>query len=127
MFQSAEAGHQCKKCGFLLTEEMCSIVDDLPTLEKKISIDIIAALICIAGHVIRKEKQTEDTYFLYEKYGGYTSELNRGGLAKPDDSVSQWVIYSYIIFQTVADHSCRKSLCNLLMVVSELYNLNMDM
>ena len=105
---------------------MCSIVDDLPILEKKISVDTIAALIYIAGYVIRKEEQTEDTYFLYEKYGGYTNELNRGGLTKPGDSVSQWVIYSYIIFHTVAAHSCRKYLCNVLMVVSELYNLNMD-
>ena len=40
------------------------------TLEKKIPIDTIAALIYIAGHAIRKEEQKEDTYFLYEKYGG---------------------------------------------------------
>ena len=52
----------------------------------------------------------EDTYFLYEKYGGCTSELNRAGLTKPGVSVSQWVIYSYIFFHTVADHSCRKPL-----------------
>ena len=52
------------------TQEMCSIVDDLPTLEKKITIDTIAALIYIAGYVICKEEQTEDTYFLYENYGG---------------------------------------------------------
>ena len=65
VFQSAEAGHQCEKCGFLLTEEMCSIVDDLPTLEKNIPIDTIAALIYIASYVIRKEEQMEDTYFLY--------------------------------------------------------------
>ena len=64
--------------------------------------------------------------FLFEKYGCYLNDLNRGGLTKPGDSVSQWVIYSYIVFHTVAEHTCRKSLCNVLMVVSELYSLNMD-
>ena len=105
---------------------MCSIMDNLPTLEEKLSAETISALLYIAGYVIRRDEQHEDTYSFCEKYGTYLDELNRGGLTKPGDSVVQWVIYSHIVFNAVFEHVCRKSLSNVLMIISELYGLNME-
>ena len=125
-FQLPEADHNCKKCGFWMTEEMCSIVDDLPSLEKKLSPDTIASLVYIAGYVVRKDDLMDDTYFYYDKHGSYLDKLNRGGLQKPGDTVAQFTIYAYIVFHAVVDHVCRRSLCNVFMVISQLYGMNME-
>ena len=38
-------------------------------------------------------------FMYYEKYGAYTQNLNRGGLKIPEDSICQWSIFSYIMFE----------------------------
>ena len=38
----------------------------------------------------------------------------------------QWSIFSYIVFHEIVNKVCRKSLCNVLMLLSEFYELNMD-
>ena len=40
--------------------------------------------------------------------------------------VSQWSYYCYVIFCEVANHTCRNSLCNILMIISEYYGFNLD-
>ena len=69
--------------------------------------------------MIRKDEEREDTYYFCEKFGSYLDELNRGGLTKPGDTVVQWVMYSHIIFNSVVEHVCRKSLSNVFMIISE--------
>ena len=52
--------------------------------------------------------------------------LNRGGLTIPGDTACQWSSYSYVTFREVADYTCRKSLCNILIMISEFHGLNMN-
>ena len=87
-FPNLEAGHSGSKCGFLLSEDMCAILDNLPELESGLSMDTIMTLVYIAGYVVRN-----DDPHTYGKYGSFTNEMNRGGLTIPGDSASQWVIY----------------------------------
>ena len=58
LFQTNDAGHQCDKCSYWLSEEICNLVDDLPTLEGKLSAETKSVLLYIAGYVIRKDEQT---------------------------------------------------------------------
>ena len=106
---------------------MCTILDNLPELESSLSVDTIMALVYIAGYVVRNDDDAvDDTHFYFEKYGSFTNEMNRGGLTIPGDSACQLVIYSYVMFHQVVDYSSRTYLCNVLMVVSELYKFNMN-
>ena len=41
-------------------------------------------------------------------------------------SVSQCSYYCYVMFCEVANHTCRNSLCNILMIISEYYGFNME-
>ena len=99
-------------------------MDNLPELESSLPVDTIMTLVYIAGYVVRNDDP--HTYFYFEKYGSFTNEMNRGSLTIPGDSACQWVIYSYVMFHQVVDYSCRTSLCNVLIVVSELYKFNMN-
>ena len=124
-----EPGHFCEKCSFTLSERMCDILDCLPEMQASISADSMMALVYIAGFLISKDKEEAnggDSYFYYEKYGGFTADLNRGGLHIPGDFVCQWVIYGYVMFHEVVHHCCRKSLCHILTTISELYDLNIN-
>ncbi|XP_065660880.1 uncharacterized protein LOC136084588 [Hydra vulgaris] len=120
------SGHSCERCGFYLNEEKCLIFDNLPELENILSINVKITLIYIAGFVVRNDKDSDDSYFYYEKFRDLTEEINRGGLTIPGDLVCQWVIYCYIMFREVADNTCISSLCNLMMLVSESYQLKMN-
>ena len=77
-------------------------------------------LVYIARYLVAKEGQIhqDDSYFYYDKYGGFTADLNCSGLHIPGDSVRQWIIYSYVIFHEVVQHCCRKSLSNVLTIIS---------
>ena len=123
---NVESGHSCDKCGYLLSEEACEVFDMLPELEKSLSQDVKSTLTYIAGYIVRKDENLDDTHFYFEKYGDFTDDLNRGGLTIPGDSVCQWVFFSYTLFFTVASCVCRTSLCNLLMVISEAHGFNME-
>ena len=79
LFQTNDAGHQCDDGSYWLSEEICNLVDDLPTLEGKLSAETKSVLLYIAGYVIRKDEQREDTYYFCENFGSYLDELNRGG------------------------------------------------
>ena len=120
------SGHSCERCSFYLNEEKCLIFDNLPELENILSIYVKMSLIYIAGYVARNDEDSDDSYFYYEKFRYFTDEINRGGLNVPGDFVCQWVIYCYIMFCEVADNTCISSLCNLMMLISESYQLNMN-
>ena len=51
-FPNLEAGHSCSKCGFLLSQDMCTKLDNLPELESSLSVDTIMTLVYIAGYVV---------------------------------------------------------------------------
>ena len=122
---NAEAGHNYSSCGFMLTEDMCTIMDNLPKFEDRTSEDTKIALIYIAGYIVRKN-YIEDTFKYHQKYGAFVNDLNRGGLTIPGDSACQWSFYCYVMFREVANYTCRKSLCNILMIISEFYGFNLE-
>ena len=127
ILDGAESSHSCEKCGILLSDDMCDVLDNLPELEKSLTVDTIMTLVYIAGYIVRNDDdQLERSYFYYEQYGNFLKDLNRGGLCIPYDAVCQWVIYSYAMFKVLAEVCCRTSLCNFLMLISEMYELNMD-
>ena len=119
--------HSCDKCGFLLTENLCNVIDNLPNLEKSLSMDCIMALVYISGYIMRNDSITEDSHFYFEKYGNFLNEMNRGGLKIPGDSMCQWVIFCYIVFHEVNEKTCRTSLSKIKVLsreVGRFYFLN---
>ena len=129
---SLDTAHCCPNCGFLLDESSAELFDKLPDLESFISPDTNMALIYISGYIIRKDNELsenellEKTTFYHQKHGQYTDSINRGGLNIPTDNTCQWVIFSFIIFNTIKGLVCRTSLSNILMMVSEFYNFEIQ-
>ena len=88
-------------------------------------------LVHIAGYVTRKDLDMSDeelfgvTTFYYEKFGGYTNQLDRGHLNVPVDTTVQWSFFSYILFRCVKDFVCRSSLSKIFAKISEHYNFGM--
>ena len=54
----------------------------LPKMQASVSEDLIAALIYITRYLTakNKNKDLDVSYFYYEKYGGFTANLNRNNL-----------------------------------------------
>ena len=127
-----DIGHHCQKCGYCMDEKASSTFEDLEKLEDHISSETKISLCHIAGYVTRhddvesEESLLNTTTFYFQRYGSFTSSLGRGGLKVPTDSACQWTFFSYIMFNVVKNHVCRKSLANLFMVVSEMHSLNMQ-
>ena len=126
----ADIGHQCDKCGYLMDENASYVFDSLDCLEDNIALETKMSLVHIAGYVTRKDFATETdlidtTTFYFQKYGEYTKLLDRGGLKIPTDDACQWVFFCYIMFNAVKDSICRKSLCNVFMLVSEMNDFGM--
>ena len=127
ILDGVESSHSCEKCGILLSDDMCDVLDNLPELEKSLPFDTIMTLVYIAGYIVRKDdERLERSYFYYEQYGNFLKDLNRGGLHIPYDAACQWVVYSYAMFKVLAEVCCRTSLCNTLVLISEMYGFNMD-
>ena len=80
----------------------------------------------IAGYICRNDNESDDTKLYFKKFGSFTESINRGGLHIPNDNVCQFCIFSDIIFHEVVNKVCRNSLCNILMLVSDIYSLNME-
>ena len=99
---------------------------NLTQLEETLDMNTKMALVYIAGYIVRNDNEIDDSHEYYEKYGSFTDNLNRGGLSIPGDSACQWTFFSYIIFKIVADHVCRKSLSNILVLISEMHMFNMN-
>ena len=123
------SGHECASCTYVLCEEGSEIFDNLETLESSLSDATKMTPLYIAGYVVRinydEEKLLEHTAFYYEKFGKYIKSLDRGGLKIPSDTTCQWVLFSFILFHTVKEKVCRKSLSRIFMLVSEFYFFDM--
>ena len=70
--------------------------------------------------------EIHDIYFYYEIYGNYLMDVNHAGLKIPGDTICQFTIYSYIIFHEVADLSGCSSFCNILILISEMYDFDIN-
>ena len=98
---NVEYGHSCFNCSFLLDKNSAEIFDGLPELESSVPKGTKMILVYIAGY-------------------------DRGGLNVPTDNNCQWAIFCFILFNAVKEKVCRKSFCNLCMMVSEYYDFDME-
>lgn len=127
-----DPGHKCEHCEYRMDDDTMKIFDSMPDLEDKICRETKMSLVHMAGYVSRKDQElSEDemldvTTFYFQKYGDYTQKLDRGGLNIPSDKICQWAFFSYILFNSVKDNVCRKSLSNLFMLISTTYELGME-
>ena len=118
-----DIGHKCDKCLYVLDSEKCDVFDALVHLENSVSTDVKMALVYIAGYVTRKDDPNiDDTQYYYQKFGSFLKNLDRGGLNVPTDTYCQWTVLCYIMFHSVQDVTCRKSLSKLFLSISEKYN-----
>ena len=60
------------------------------------------------------------------KFGSYTDELDRGQLNIPTECTCQWTLFSFIVFQTIKDNVCRKSLTDILLMIAERYSFGIS-
>ena len=58
--------------------------------------------------------------------GNCLKNMNRGDLKIPGDTICQLKIYSYIIFHKIENFSCRSSFCNILMLISDMYDFDIN-
>ena len=85
--------------------------------------DVTMALLYNAGYVTPKDDPNiDDTQYYYQKFGSFLKNLDRGGLNAPTDTYCQWTVLCYIMFHSVQDVTCRKSLSKLFLSISEKYN-----
>ena len=98
---------------------------------KKISVEDKMSLVRTAGYVTRKDIMSEDelfetTSFYASKFGQYTDMLDRGNLKVPSNRANQWTFFSYVMFVIVKDKVCQKSLSDLLLEISTIYDFGMS-
>ena len=120
--------HKCADCAYVLCAEASDIFDQLPSHEDSISHDAKSNLVHIAGYVTRKlvnELPADDTYYYFEKHGDFTASLDRGRLNTPGDTVCQWTIFGYIMFESVKNKVCRTSLARIFQAISDAHGFNM--
>ena len=124
---NVDAGHDCLNCGYLLHEEACHVFDTLPHLETKISTDVKMSLVYIARYVTRNDDPvSDDAQFYFHNFGLFLKTMDWGGLNIPTDSYCQWAIFCYIMFNSVKDVTCRRSLNNLFLLVSDRYDFKIS-
>ena len=114
----------------MLDEEGAEIFDNLEKLEKPIPLATKMALVYIAGYVTRKDPELREkdllsqTTFYHQQFGDYLDSLDRGSLNIPSDCSCQLTFFCYIMFNSVKQ-VCRKSLCNIFVLISEFHSLGM--
>ena len=119
-------GHECEKCHYDLEQSHYDVLENLPDLEVHISEQVHMSLVYISGYVCRTESEEDgDSTLYYEKYGTYMRNMDRGGLKVPNDRCCQWTVFCYIMFETLKDSTCRKSLSKIFLLVSEIYDFGM--
>ena len=64
-----------------------------------------------------------ETHFYYEKYGKYTDPEK---LKVFSDHTCQWLFFCFILFHTIKEKVCYKSLSNIFMLISELHFFNIE-
>ena len=98
-------------------------MDCLPEMQPSVSVNNGIGLHSRVRYIVGKDENgddADDSHFNYNKYGFFPDNLNRGG---PGDTVCEWVVYSYVMFNEVVNYCCRKSLCRILAIISNLYDL----
>ena len=104
---------------YLLNVEGCNAFDKLADLKNSLSENIKMVLLYIAGYITRNDEKDneDDTTIYYQKYGRLMK--NCGGLNIPTDSLCQWSIFCCIMFTFVKDVTCRRSLSNIFILISD--------
>jgi len=127
-----EEGHYCQDCSFTMDENTAEVFDNLPLLEEFLIIDTKMSLVYIAGYVTRKDGEIgEDellsvTTFYHQKFGSFTDGVDRGMLNIPNDRACQWTFFSYILFSSIKQKVCQKSLSTALDNIASHYSFNMS-
>ena len=106
-----------------ISDDKCDILDSLPDLKKKLPPDIFIILIYVAGYVGRSD-EIHDAYFYYEIYGNYLKFMNPGGPKISGDIICQLAIY--IIFHEASNLYCCSTFCNILMLISEMFDSDIN-
>ena len=112
----------------MLDEEGAEIFDNLEKLEKSIPLATKMTLVYIAGYVTRKDPELNETdllsqtTFYHQKFRDYLDSLDRGSLNIPSDCSRQWTFFCYIMFNSVKQKVCRKSLCNIFVFISDFHS-----
>ena len=91
------SGHSCECCQFLMGDHTIDVFDNLPKLEKSLPTDVKETLVYIACYIIHKTP-IDSTFNYFSKFGDFTNEMSRGGLAKPTETLWQIVFFACIIF-----------------------------
>ena len=52
--------------------------------------------------------------------------MDRGGLNISTDNSCQWSFFCFTLFNAATEKVCRKSFCNMYMMVSEYYDFEME-
>ena len=52
---NTESGHSCESCNYLMNDNAIDIFDNLPELEKSLSVDVKSTLVYISGYILRKD------------------------------------------------------------------------
>ena len=86
------------------------------------------ALVYVAGYITRNDNQPSEceTHFYYEKYGKYINLTDHGKLKIPSYHTSQWLFFCFILFHTIKEKVCYKSLSNIFILISEFHFFNME-
>ena len=100
-FRELHVDHTCMNCQRELTQKESEIFDSLKILESNLTDSVKMALVYIAGYLqfkIGYEDLDTDTHSYCNEYGAYLLDLDRGGLTKPTDILSQFTFFCYILF-----------------------------
>ena len=122
--QTLPSGHSCAKCSFLLPDNLCDLVTNLPALENSLCEETKMVLVYVAGYVVRHHDVGDNTYLIFAQFGSYLRDLNRGKLQIPGDSTCQWAFFCYIMFHEVVNFTCRSSLCKIFQLISDYFRLS---
>ena len=106
------------------------VLENLPDLKVHISEQAHMSLVYIFGYVCRTEseedRESETLHYTMKKvWNIYMRNMDRGGLKVPNDKCCQWTVFCYIMFETLKDSRCRKSLSKIFHLVSETYDFGM--
>ena len=91
--QTLPSGHSCAKCSFLLPDNLCDLVTNLPALENSLCEETKMVLVYVAGYVVRHHDVGDNTHLIFAQFGSYLRDLNRGELQIPGDSTCQWAFF----------------------------------
>lgn len=121
---SKSAIHKCENCERPLSEKESTILQKtLREVKSQISKNSKCILFYISGVVSRRsctQPIDSDTFTYNDIYGSFFKYLNRGSLCIPCDSIVDWILFCYFLFQNL-DFSipvCRFSLSQFFLQIS---------